>query len=44
MGVKLKLRAATNFGGWISDLLTKKYAAIVLSPGRGGEANFPRKC
>ncbi|CBG75594.1 MULTISPECIES: ABC transporter substrate-binding protein [Streptomyces] len=40
VGVKLKLRAATNFGGWINDLLTKKYAATVLSPGTGGEANF----
>ncbi len=40
VGVKLKLRAATNFGGWINDLLTKKYAATVLSPGAGGDANF----
>ncbi|WP_328505254.1 ABC transporter substrate-binding protein [Streptomyces sp. NBC_00391] len=40
VGVKLKLRAATNFGGWINDLLTKKYAATVLSPGTGGEPNF----
>ncbi|MEI5519496.1 ABC transporter substrate-binding protein [Streptomyces brasiliscabiei] len=40
VGVRLKLRAATNFGGWINDLLTKKYAATVLSPGTGGEANF----
>ncbi|MBE4737390.1 MULTISPECIES: ABC transporter substrate-binding protein [Streptomyces] len=40
VGVTLKLRAATNFGGWINDLLTKKYAATVLSPGTGGEANF----
>ncbi|UUU19422.1 ABC transporter substrate-binding protein [Streptomyces sp. DSM 40750] len=40
VGVKLKLRAATNFGAWINDLLTKKYAATVLSPGTGGEPNF----
>ncbi|GAA3829170.1 ABC transporter substrate-binding protein [Streptomyces phyllanthi] len=40
VGVKLKLRAATNFGGWINDLLTKKYAATVLSPGQGGDSNF----
>ncbi|MEU1183170.1 ABC transporter substrate-binding protein [Streptomyces sp. NPDC005820] len=40
VGVELELRAATNFGGWINDLLTKKYAATVLSPGTGGEANF----
>ncbi|MFF3371997.1 ABC transporter substrate-binding protein [Streptomyces sp. NPDC002680] len=40
VGVTLKLRAAANFGGWISDLLTKKYAATVLSPGQGGGENF----
>ncbi|MGP4047688.1 ABC transporter substrate-binding protein [Streptomyces sp. 2A115] len=40
VGVKLKLRAATNFGAWINDLLTKKYAGTVLSPGTGGEPNF----
>ncbi|MFC4505240.1 MULTISPECIES: ABC transporter substrate-binding protein [Streptomyces] len=40
VGVKLKLRAATNFGAWINDLLSKKYAATVLSPGTGGEPNF----
>ncbi|WP_327731388.1 ABC transporter substrate-binding protein [Streptomyces sp. NBC_00487] len=40
VGVKLKLRAAANFGGWINDLLSKKYAATVLSPGMGGDANF----
>ncbi|MFF4357666.1 ABC transporter substrate-binding protein [Streptomyces sp. NPDC001604] len=40
VGVTLKLRAAANFGGWINDLLTKKYAATVLSPGQGGGANF----
>ncbi|MFF5979256.1 ABC transporter substrate-binding protein [Streptomyces olindensis] len=40
VGVTLKLKAATNFGGWIDDLLTKKYAATALSPGQGGDANF----
>ncbi|MGI5423499.1 ABC transporter substrate-binding protein [Streptomyces sp. CA-179760] len=40
VGVTLKLKAATNFGGWIDDLLTKKFAATVLSPGQGGDANF----
>lgn len=40
VGVRLKLTAATNFGGWINDLLTKKFAATVLSPGQGGDANF----
>ncbi|WP_105974285.1 ABC transporter substrate-binding protein [Streptomyces geranii] len=40
VGVTLTLRAAANFGGWINDLLTKKYAATVLSPGQGGGENF----
>jgi len=40
VGVRLKLTAATNFGGWINDLLTKKYAATVLSPGQGGDENY----
>ncbi|GAB2889115.1 ABC transporter substrate-binding protein [Streptomyces deserti] len=40
VGVTLKLKAAANFGGWINDLLSKKYAATVLSPGQGGGANF----
>ncbi|MGW1718313.1 ABC transporter substrate-binding protein [Streptomyces sp. NPDC002156] len=40
VGVRLELRAATNFGAWINDLLSKKYAATVLSPGTGGEPNF----
>jgi peptide/nickel transport system substrate-binding protein len=40
VGVKLKLRAATNFGAWINDLVSKKYAATVLSPGAGGDSNF----
>ncbi|MET8080354.1 ABC transporter substrate-binding protein [Streptomyces sp. NPDC005303] len=40
VGVTLKLKAAANFGGWINDLLSKKYAATVLSPGQGGGENF----
>lgn len=40
VGVTLKLTAATNFGGWIGDLLSKKNAATVLSPGQGGGENF----
>jgi peptide/nickel transport system substrate-binding protein len=40
VGVTLKLTGAANFGGWINDLLTKKFAATVLSPGQGGSANF----
>ncbi|MEU1518454.1 ABC transporter substrate-binding protein [Streptomyces sp. NPDC005811] len=40
VGVRLKLSAATNFGGWINDLLSKKFAATVLSPGQGGDENF----
>ncbi|MFF1301915.1 ABC transporter substrate-binding protein [Streptomyces sp. NPDC058307] len=40
VGVTLKLKAAANFGGWINDLLSKKYAATVLSPGQGGQENF----
>ncbi|MFJ9711654.1 ABC transporter substrate-binding protein [Streptomyces sp. NPDC101234] len=40
VGVTLKLTAATNFGGWINDLLTKKFGATVLSPGQGGDSNF----
>lgn len=36
VGVTLQLTAATNFGGWVSDLVSKKYAATVLSPGSGG--------
>ncbi|MFE3036606.1 ABC transporter substrate-binding protein [Streptomyces canus] len=40
VGVTLKLRAATNFGAWINDLLSRQYAATVLSPGVGGDANF----
>lgn len=40
VGVTLKLKAAANFGGWVNDLLSKKYAATVLTPGQGGGANF----
>lgn len=40
VGVTLKLKAAANFGGWINDLVSKKYPATVLSPGAGGEENF----
>ncbi|ELP67800.1 ABC transporter substrate-binding protein [Streptomyces turgidiscabies] len=40
VGVTLKLQAAANFGGWINDLVSKKYPATVLSPGAGGEENF----
>ncbi|NEA98765.1 ABC transporter substrate-binding protein [Streptomyces sp. SID13726] len=40
VGVTLKLTAATNFGGWINDLLTKKFAATALSPGQGGDSNY----
>jgi peptide/nickel transport system substrate-binding protein len=40
VGVKLKLRAATNFGAWINDLVSKKYAATVLTPGAGVDSNF----
>jgi len=37
IGVKLELTAATNFGGWVNDLVSKKFAATVLSPGAGGD-------
>ncbi|MEU0671960.1 ABC transporter substrate-binding protein [Streptomyces sp. NPDC006172] len=40
VGVTLKLTAATNFGAWVNDLLTKKFAATALSPGQGGDQNF----
>ncbi|MEW2400780.1 ABC transporter substrate-binding protein [Streptomyces sp. NPDC046862] len=40
VGVTLKLKGAANFGGWINDFLSKKYAATVLSPGQGGGENF----
>ena len=40
VGVTLELKAATNFGGWVQDLVSKKYAATVLSPGAAGSAYF----
>lgn len=40
VGVTLKLTAASNFGGWVNDLISKRYAATVLSPGAGGDAYF----
>ncbi|MEO7123902.1 MAG: ABC transporter substrate-binding protein, partial [Lacisediminihabitans sp.] len=40
VGVTLQLTGATNFGGWVGDLVSKKFAATVLSPGSGG-AEFP---
>jgi peptide/nickel transport system substrate-binding protein len=40
VGVTLELKAATNFGGWVQDLVSKKYVATVLSPGAGGSAYF----
>lgn len=40
VGVTLKLTAASNFGGWVDDLASRKYAATALSPGAGGNAYF----
>jgi peptide/nickel transport system substrate-binding protein len=40
VGVKLKLTGAPNFGGWVNNLVSKKYAATVLSPGSGGSEFF----
>lgn len=40
VGVTLELKAATNFGGWVEDLVSKTNAATVLSPGSGGSAFF----
>jgi peptide/nickel transport system substrate-binding protein len=40
VGVTLKLTGASNFGGWVNDLVSRKYAATVLSPGSGGSAYF----
>jgi peptide/nickel transport system substrate-binding protein len=40
VGVTLELQGATNFGGWVNDLLSKKFAATVLSPGSGGSEYF----
>jgi peptide/nickel transport system substrate-binding protein len=40
VGVQLQLQASPNFGGWVNDLVSKKYAATVLSPGAGGSEYF----
>jgi peptide/nickel transport system substrate-binding protein len=40
VGVTLELQGATNFGGWVNDLLSKKFAGTVLSPGSGGSEYF----
>ena len=39
-GVTLQLKADSNFGGWVSDLVSKKFAATILSPGAGGSEFF----
>lgn len=40
VGVTLQLKADSNFGGWVSDLVSKKFAATILSPGAGGSEYF----
>jgi peptide/nickel transport system substrate-binding protein len=40
VGVTLQLKADSNFGGWVNDLVSKKFAATVLSPGAGGSEFF----
>jgi peptide/nickel transport system substrate-binding protein len=40
VGITLELKSATNFGDWVGDLLSKQYAASVLSPGWGGSEFF----
>jgi peptide/nickel transport system substrate-binding protein len=40
VGVTLELKSATNFGGWVEDLVSKTNAATVLSPGSGGSAYY----
>src|SRR5690606_23475720 len=40
VGVTLELKAATNFGGWVDDLVSQQYGATVLSPGAGGSIYF----
>jgi peptide/nickel transport system substrate-binding protein len=40
VGVTLQLKADSNFGGWVSDLVSKKFAATILSPGAGGSEFF----
>lgn len=40
VGVTLELTGAPNFGGWVNNLVSKKFAATVLSPGAGGSEYF----
>lgn len=40
IGVDLELKAATNFGGWVDDLVSQQHAATLLSPGAGGSIYF----
>ena len=40
VGVTLQLTASTNFGGWVGDLVSKKFAATILSPGAGGGSAY----
>jgi peptide/nickel transport system substrate-binding protein len=40
VGITVELKAAANFGDWVGDLLSKQYAASVLSPGWGGSEWF----
>ena len=40
VGVTLQLKADSNFGAWVDDLVSKKFAATILSPGAGGSEFF----
>ena len=40
VGVNLQLKADSNFGGWVNDLVSKKFAATILTPGAGGSEFF----
>lgn len=40
VGVTLQLKADSNFGAWVDDLVSKKFAATILSPGSGGSEYF----
>lgn len=40
VGVTLELKDAANFGGWVDDLISRRYAATILSPGQGGGPEF----
>jgi peptide/nickel transport system substrate-binding protein len=40
VGVTLQLKADSNFGAWVNDLVSKKFAATILSPGAGGSEYF----